>query len=132
MGFYGNLKAASEYNSYKEDINDAYFKIEGVFIDTQKKRVRVPVRGWLSEYARQNSGIGIFKRVFYIPIEEFGQVLCQEDAIIEKAYEYIKALPEFADAKDAMAKYTGKIDFTKDDVDKQADSLEELIEKIKG
>ena len=70
MGLTGNLNAVSEYNSYREDLVDVYFKIEGVFVNTQTSKVRVQVRGWLSEYARWNQGIGIFKRVFYIPIAE--------------------------------------------------------------
>ena len=56
MGLLGTLQATSEYNSYRETINGVYYKIEGVFIDTEQEKVRVPVRGWMSEYARQNQG----------------------------------------------------------------------------
>lgn len=132
MGFSADLKATSEHNSYREDINGAYFKIEGVFIDTQKEKVRVPVRGWMSEYARQNAGIGIFKRVFYIPIEEFENVMCKKEDLLKKAYEYIKVLPEFKDSDDVIEKYTGNIDLTQKDVDKQADELADLIGEIKS
>ena len=69
MALIGNLDAKSKYNSYRENINNAYFKIESVAIDTLKEKARVQVRGWLSEYARHNQGIGIFKRVFYIPLD---------------------------------------------------------------
>jgi len=131
MGFSGNLKATSEYNSYREDINGAYFKIEGVFVDTQKRKVRVPVRGWLSEYARQNAGIGIFKRVFYIPIEEFEDVVCRKEDLLKKAYDYIKVLPEFKDCEDRIEKYSGTIDMTQHDIDTQADTLNDLIEELK-
>jgi hypothetical protein len=132
MGFIGNLEAISEYNSYREKINGAYFKIEGVFVDTEKSKVRVPVRGWLSEYARQNSGIGIFKRVFYIPMEEFSDTAFNKNAILARAYEYIKALPEFADAEDALEPYAGKLDITQEDVDKQANTLQDLIDELKS
>lgn len=131
MGFIGNLEAKSEYNSYREKITGAYFKIEGVFVDTEKAKVRVPVRGWLSEYARHNSGIGIFKRVFYIPLEKFADVKCTKEDLLKKAYEYIKTLPEFSEADDSLKKYSGKVDITQNDVDKQEDTLEELIQTLK-
>jgi hypothetical protein len=131
MGLLGTLAATSGYNSYRETINGVYYKIEGVFIDTEQEKVRVPVRGWLSEYARQNQGIGIFKRVFYIPIDEFKEVLCIKDDLVKKSYEYIKTLPEFVDCIDSLDEYIGEIDITEETVAEQEGTLEELINSLK-
>ena len=130
MGLTGNLNAVSEYNSYREDLVDVYFKIEGVFVNTQTSKVRVQVRGWLSEYARWNQGIGIFKRVFYIPIAEFAAVLATPDALAIKAYAYIKTLPEFVDAEDSLEEYDGVIDVTEEMAQEQAEELDELIASL--
>jgi hypothetical protein len=131
MALIGNLDAKSKYNSYRENIKNAYFKIESVAIDTLKEKARVQVRGWLSEYARHNQGIGIFKRVFYIPLEEFKGIKCTKDGLLKKSYEYISALPEFTDSKAHTIQYKGKIEITRDDADKQEDELQDLINSLK-
>ena len=131
MGLLGNIEATSMYNSYREGLTDVYFKIEGVFVDTQLSKVRVQVRGWLSEYARWNQGLGIFKRVFYIPVTEFATVLCTPDDLATKAYEYIKTLPEFAGAEDSLGEYDGVIDVTEELAEEQEKTLEELIADLR-
>ena len=131
MALIGNLDAKSKYNSYRENINNAYFKIESVAIDTLKEKARVQVRGWLSEYARHNQGIGIFKRVFYIPLEEFKDSNCTKDALLTKSYEYISTLPEFKGAKAHTVQYKGKIEITKEKVEEQEQELEDLINSLK-
>lgn len=132
MALVGKLKATSMYNAYCEDIDNVYYKIVGVFIDTEKEKVRVPVRGYLSEYARHNQGIGVFKRVFYIPIEYFKDTLCESDALIKKSYEYISELPEFEGCKNTLRAYKGNIDITKEQVKKEKDELDLLIMKLGG
>ena len=146
MGLLGTLEATSEYNSYRETITGVYYKIVGVFIDTEKSKVRIAVRGWLSEYARHNQGIGIFKRVFYTPLETFltgagdgtnfvDFTIASDDNVVDiltqKGYDFIKTLPEFADAIDSLAEYTGNIDITEEIAEEQAETLEELINSLK-
>lgn len=131
MGLLNNLPAVDANNSYREDIENAYFKIEGCIIDTNKQKVRIPVRGWLSEYARQNQGIGIFKRVFYAPIDFFADTLCTVDALCTKGYDYIKSLPEFENATDVTEEYSGDIDITEEIAEEQEKTLEELIKSLK-
>lgn len=132
MGLIGNLPAISRDNSYRENIADAYFKIEGVFIDTQAEKVRIQVRGWLSEYARHNQGIGIFKRVFYAPIADFAEVVADKDALLTKAYEYIKGTSAFSDATDSLDEYTGDIDITPEIAEEQEKELADLINELKS
>ena len=131
MGLIGNLTADSKDNSYRENIKSAYFKIEAVNIDTNSEKVRVQVRGWMSEYARHNQGIGIFKRVFYIPIDEFSNVKCTKDTLMKKAYKYISTLPEFEKTKNALKTYSGAIDITAEKVEEQEKELEDLIKELK-
>jgi hypothetical protein len=147
MGLQNNLPAIDPNNSYREDITNAYYKIEGVFIDTNKAKVRIQVRGFLSEYARHNQGIGIFKRVFYAPLETFlkgsgdGTNLVDftitadttvVDALVEKGYDYIKSLPEFEDAVDMLDPYDGDIDITEEIAEEQEKTLEQLILSLQG
>lgn len=131
MALIGNLTAKNKYNSYRETIKNAYFKIESVAIDTEKGKARVQVRGFMSEYARHNQGIGIFKRVFYVPLDYYGEVLCLKDELIKRSYEYISALPEFKTAKPHDKPYAGKIDVTPEVVEEQEKELEELISELK-
>jgi len=132
MGLIGNLPAVSKDNSYRENIEDAYFKIEGVNIDTNAEKVRIQVRGWLSEYARQNQGIGIFKRVFYAPITDFEGVLCEKEALLTKAYAYLKGTSAFSDTTDSLEEYTGDIDITPEIAEEQEKELEQLINELKS
>jgi hypothetical protein len=148
MGLKSNLAAIEPNNSYRENITDAYFKIEGVFVDTNKAKVRIQVRGWLSEYARHNQGIGIYKRVFYAPIENFfkgfadGTTLIHTDFIIEstanvintlvsRGYEFIKTLPDFSNSTDVLDEYSGDIDITEEIAQEQEQTLDELINSLK-
>lgn len=130
MALIGKLEATSEYNSYRETLENVYYKIVGVFIDTEKSKVRVSVRGFMSEYARHNQGIGVFKRVFYIPIDYFKETLCLKEALIEKSYGYLLTLPEFKDCVDSLEDYTGNVDITEEDVTKQKEDLESLIKSL--
>lgn len=130
MGLFNNLLAIDANNSYRENLTDAYFKIEGVFIDTNKENVRIQVRGWLSEYARHNQGIGIFKKVFYAPIAYFADTTCTVNFLTDKSYEYLKTQLEFADATDALDEYTGAIDITEEIAEEQEKTLEELITEL--
>jgi hypothetical protein len=131
MALIGNLNAKDKYNSYRETIKNAYFKIESVTLDTQKEKARVQVRGFLSEYARHNQGIGIFKRVFYVPLDYYGEVLCLKDELIKRSYDYISNLPEFKAAKPHEKPYTGTIDITQEVVQEQTKELEDLIAELK-
>ena len=131
MALIGNLDKLSTYNSYREDFTNAYFKVENVHIDTDQNKVRVLVRGYLSEYARHNQGIGIFKRVFFIPFEEFAEVVCSKESLFQTAYTYLKALPEFINSSDSLATYSGPVDITKEIVDEQEKTLEELLDSLK-
>jgi hypothetical protein len=131
MGLIGTLPANSVNNSYKETITNMYYKVMGVMIDTEKEKVLVPVRGWLSEYARHNQGIGVFKRVFYIPIDYFKDTLCVKDELIKKAYEYIAALPEFDGCENALDEYSGQIDITEEQVEEEKKTLEEMINSLR-
>lgn len=130
MGLKGTLLANSVDNSYKETISNVYYKIMGVLVDTEKEIVIVPVRGWLSEYARQNKGIGVFKKVISIPIDEFKDTLCVSDELIKKAYEYISQLPEFADCKASLEDYNGPIDVIEEKVEGPRETLEEKIARL--
>ena len=130
MGLIGTLKATDSNNSYKETINNAYFKIETVNLDTESQKVRIQVRGWLSEYARHNQGVGIFKRVFYISIDEYKDVSCDTDSLKAKSYELISKFPEFSEAEQSMEKYTGSIDTTPEMVDEHKKELDELITEL--
>ena len=132
MALIGTLAADSKDNSYRENIDNVYYKIEGVFIDTQLEKVRVQVRGWISEYSRQNQGIGIFKRVFYIPVSEFADVSCDKEAMLTKAYAYLKSTNAFSSATDSLKKYSGKIDITPEIAEEQKKELEELILDLKA
>jgi len=132
MGLHNDLLAVDKNNSYREDIKNVYFKIEGVFIDTNKNRVRIPVRGYLSEYARHNQGLGIFKRVFYAPIDYFKNVKCTTDDLTKRAYKFIKTMPEFENSKNATAKYKGKIDITTKVVEQHDEELKSIIKKFQN
>jgi hypothetical protein len=131
MGLKGTLPANNINNSYKETLPDIYYKVMGVMIDTEKEKVLVPVRGWLSEYARQNQGIGVFKRVFYIPLDHFKDTICEKDELVKKAYEYIKTLPEFDGCEDSLEEYDGDVDITEEQVSEEKKTLEELIDSLK-
>ena len=131
MALIGTLKANSEYNSYKEEITNVYYKIVNVFVDTEKEKVRVPVRGFLSEYARHNQGIGIFKRVFYIPMDYFKDTVCTKDELVKKSYVYISKLPEFEGCRNSFKDYSGKVDITEEKIEEEKKSLEELINSLK-
>lgn len=131
MGLIGTLPANSVNNSYKETITNMYYKVMGVMIDTEKEKVLVPVRGWMSEYARHNQGIGVFKRVFYIPMDYFKDTICTSDELIKKSYEYIKTLPEFDGCIDALEDYDGPIDITEEQVEEEKKTLEEMINSLK-
>lgn len=131
MGLIGTLPANSVNNSYKETITNMYYKVMGVMIDTEKEKVLVPVRGWMSEYARHNQGIGVFKRVFYIPMDHFKDTTCTSDELIKKAYEYIKTLPEFDGCTDALDEYSGVIDITEEQVQEEKKTLEEMIDSLR-
>lgn len=131
MGLINNLPAIDANNSYRENIENVYFKIEGVFVNTEQEKVRISVRGWLSEYARHNQGIGVFKRVFYAPIEYFENTKCSKDLIVKRAYKYIKELPEFKDSKNSLRKYSGPIDITEEIVEKQEEELGVLIKGLR-
>lgn len=130
MGLIGKLSATDQYNSYSADMNEVYFKVEGVFIDTDNENVRICVRGWMNEFARHNQGIGIFKRVLYVPIEFFNETPCTKDALITKAYNYLKGITEFNSCKDAK-EYKGKILITKEIKEKQKKNLDEMIAELK-
>jgi hypothetical protein len=131
MGLIGTLPANSVNNSYKETITNMYYKVMGVMIDTEKEKVLVPVRGWLSEYARHNQGIGVFKRVFYIPMDYFKDTICTSDELIKKSYEYIKTLPEFDGCIDALEDYDGLVDITEEQVEEEKKTLEEMINSLR-
>jgi hypothetical protein len=131
MGLTGTLPANSINNSYKETLPNVYYKVMSVVVDTEKEKAVVPIRGWLSEYARHNQGIGIFKRVFYIPLDHFKDTVCKTDELVKKAYEYIKTLPEFDGCQDALDEYSGDIDITEEQVQEEKKTLEELIDSIR-
>lgn len=130
MAIIGTLNADNKYNSYCEEMKDAYFKIVRIFVDTDKEKIVVSVRGWLSEYARHNQGIGIFKRNFYIPFDKFANIKCTKIELVKCAYSYISKLPEFSGFKKSLKKYLGKIDITEEKVKKDNKELDELIRDL--
>jgi len=132
MGLKGTLLATDKNNSYCEDIKDAYFKVEDVFINTNNKKAKVSVRGWMSEFARHNQGIGIFKRVFYIPMDFFAKTPCNKEQLSKKAYEYISKLPEFSGFKKQTRKYSGEVLITEEVVKQDKKDLDQLIAELKG
>jgi hypothetical protein len=131
MALVGSLKAEDKYNAFSENMDGVYFKIEGVFVDTEREKVRIAVRGYMSEFARQNQGNGIFKRVFYAELGFFGGVKCTAKSLTKKAYEFIKRLPEFDGCEDSLEKYTGDVLVTKERVEKDQADLETLIDSLK-
>lgn len=130
MALIGTLRAGDKHNAYCEDIKGAYFRVVAVNIDTEKEKVRVQVRGWMSEYARHNQGIGIFKRVFYIDLSEFKNVKCAKDSLVKRAYECISKFPEFDGCRNSMKKYSGKIDITPEKAESDKQELDDLIREM--
>lgn len=150
MGLKNKLDAVDPSNSYRENLKDAYFKVVNVLIDAEKKRVRIQVRGWLSEYSRRNNGIGIYKKMFFAPLQNFftqildGSNITKEDFIIysdstesvgniliERAYNYLKTDSQFSDAVDMLGEYDGPIDIVEEKVEKQSRKIDDLMKKFK-
>lgn len=93
-------KLVKDDNSYKFDFNNVYYKIDDCQIDTLIEEIRVGVRGYASEYARQNKGMGIYKKVFLVKFSDLTLTSFSKDDILTAAYNYLKTLDEFKESKD--------------------------------
>lgn len=128
MALLGDL--AKTDNSYKVDFTNVYFKIDGAIIDTLKEVIRVSVRGYADEYARHNKGIGIWKKVYKIPLSEISSATCTKENILTELYKALKNEDELKNVNDSLEAYSGSIDIEdekKDDTEKEP---EELLNEI--
>jgi len=99
MAILGTL--TKENNDYKFHFNSVYFKIDELFIDTLIEEIRIGIRGYTSEYARQNKGMGIYKKVFRIKFQDLNITnLVSKDETIAACYTYLKTLDEFKTTSD--------------------------------
>ena len=92
-------KLDKDNNDYKFDFKEVYYKIDDLFIDTVIEEVRIGLRGYTTEYARQNNAMGIYKKVFKIKLEELKAKSFSKIDIIKAAYEYLMTQDEFKEAK---------------------------------
>jgi hypothetical protein len=119
MALQGKLSKNNVSNSYRTDFEKAYFRVDDVLVDLSNSRVRAHLRGYAEEYARHNKATGVYKKVVYIPLKEFGKVLCTKEKILEVVYAYLKKLDEFKHLKDHKKEYKGAKDFEAPEVDRK-------------
>jgi len=93
MAIIGTL--TKENNDYKFDFKEVYYKIDDLFIDTLTEEIRIGLRGYTTEYARQNSGMGIYKKVFKIKFTDLKIKDFSKNSILKSAYEYLMTQEEF-------------------------------------
>lgn len=84
-----------DVSDYKFDFNNVYFKIDDAQIDTLNEEIRVGVRGYASEYARQNKGMGIYKKSFLVSFSALSLTSFSKNDILTAVYNYLKTLDEF-------------------------------------
>ena len=89
-----------DVSDYKFDFNNVYFKIDDAQIDTLNEEIRVGVRGYASEYARQNKGMGIYKKSFIVKFSDLTLSSFSKNDILAAVYNYLKTLDEFKNAID--------------------------------
>ena len=83
-------------NSYKTDFNDCYYKIDACDIDVNKEEVRIGLRGYASEYAReQEDSMGIYKKVFHVKFSELKLINFSRNNILAACYEWLMDQEEF-------------------------------------
>ena len=93
MALQGSI--TKDVSDYKFDFNNVYFKIDDAQIDTLNEEIRVGVRGYASEFARQNKGMGIYKKSFLISFSNLSPASFSKNDILAAAYNYLKTLDEF-------------------------------------
>ena len=97
MALQGSL--TKENNSYKFDFNNVYYKIDDCQIDTLIEEVRLGVRGYATEYARQQNAMGIYKKVFNIKFSDLTITSFSKNELLTACYNYLKTLDEFKETK---------------------------------
>ncbi len=136
MALKGNLPKENPINPYRIDFEEAYFKIDGININVLKDEVKVKIRAYASEYSRQNFGMGIFKKIINLKLEDFKSIKCSKDEILKSVYIKLKEIDDFKDLGDHKKKYKGKvehIDINSIPDEKNVSNLdeaEEVLEKI--
>lgn len=99
MAIERDLNSNDSNNNYGINFTSVYYKIDACIIDFMKEQIRISVRGYASQEARQSNSSGIFKKNYIVSINDsdsgFQGVLTSRDQILTAAYNYIKNLPDF-------------------------------------
>ena len=91
---------SKDNNEYKFDFVNTYFKIDDLYINTIKESIRIGVRGYPNQYSRQNSGIGIYKKVLDIKFSDITITSFDKNSLLTACYIYLKTLDEFKNGID--------------------------------
>jgi hypothetical protein len=96
MAIKQSLLKTDENNMYKIDFDEAYYKIDACDIDANKETIRVGLRGYASEYARQQeNAIGSYKKLIHINFSDLKLTEFSKDEILKAVYEWITTQEEF-------------------------------------
>jgi len=88
-------KLLKEENDYFTEFKDTYFKIDDVYVNTMKETIRFGIRGYANKEARDNCGIGIYKKNYDVNFADISIANFSKDTILKAGYDYLKTLDEF-------------------------------------
>ena len=95
-------KLSKEKNEYRYEFKEVYYKIDELTLDldTHREEVGIGVRGYIDKAARDADGMGIYKKTFIVPFDEFNCKSFSKKDLLTAAYKYIKTLDDFKNIKD--------------------------------
>jgi len=95
-------KLDKEKNEYRYEFKEVYYKIDEltVDLDTHREEIGIGVRGYPDKASRESEGMGIYKKVFIVPFDEFNCKSFSKEDLLTAAYKYIKTLDDFKNIKD--------------------------------